>query len=168
MDRLALGLVLALFVAIFAAGPAAAAQGPPLKIRGPFALRVIQALLTCTSTVVYAGTLEVELEDSGTSLNGAANLRDAYYEVVASTCTGPRQQVGIRDPWGMPTAPVRGTETSLSFDASDSVPAGDGSGPIARNYNFQARCPGPRSPAPLSYRGPTRCRRPLGLLNARP
>lgn len=40
------------------------------------------------------------------------------------------------NPWGMPDAPLRGTESALTFEASDTVPAGDGSGPINRNYKF--------------------------------
>ena len=128
---------------VAAAGAVAGTQvlgGGGEAYSGAFALTVTNVFGTCSRQVRYSGTLEVDLEshDAGASLDGTASITGAREEVVASTCPGPAFSNG----WGMPDAPVRGTDAALSFEASDVVPAGDGSGNIARNYRFSGALSG--------------------------
>ena len=99
-----------------------------------FALVPTMTFGTCTRQTRYSGTLVVEVESADGSVTGNARIENAREEFVATTCAG--QPPSLSNPWGMPDAPVRGSESALTFEASDSVPAGDGSGPINRNYKF--------------------------------
>ena len=118
--------------------------GGPQGYSGPFAVRVTTPIgprpgvTVCTRTEIYSGTLFVELED-GDSINGDAHIESARQETIASTCG---EAPGRTSNWGMPNSPVRGSASALTFEASDSVPAGDGSGPISRYYKFNGSLSG--------------------------
>jgi hypothetical protein len=143
------GTTIGIIGGVAAAGAVAGTQvlgggGGGQGYSGPFALRVTVVFGNCARQEVYGGTLEVEIEnhDSATApLNGRANIKDAYNDVVATTCTGPIQ-VGRQSNWGMPSATVSGTEAALTFQGQDAVPAGDGSGTIARTYKFSGAVSG--------------------------
>ena len=132
---------------VAAAGAVAATQvvgGSATSYSGPFAIDGTFSFGTCARTERYGGTLEVEIEDhdSPTSpLNGKGRIKSAYDDVLATTCPGPIQ-VGRLSEWGMPEAPVSGTEAALTFQAQDAVPAGDGSGMIVRSYKFSGALAG--------------------------
>jgi hypothetical protein len=120
------------------------AGGGRQSYSGPFAIAVTVSFGTCARQEVYGGTLAVEIadHDSATApLNGSASIKDAYSDVVATTCPGPIQ-VGRQGNWGMPPATVSGSEPSLTFQAQDAVPAVDGSGTIARTYKFSGALSG--------------------------
>jgi hypothetical protein len=130
---------------VAAAGAVVGTQvaGGGVGFSGTFAVRVTSSLgpspgvIVCTREEIYGGTLEVEL-DGGDAVSGEARIKDAYQEAIGSTCGAARPNTN----WGMPDAPVRGSASALAFEASDTVPAGDGSGPINRVYKFNGSLAG--------------------------
>ncbi|MBY0493572.1 MAG: hypothetical protein K2Y23_05115 [Cyanobacteria bacterium] len=128
---------------IAAAGAVAGTQvlgGRPDTYTGMFALVPVMTFGTCTRQTRYSGTLVVEIDSSDGSVTGSASIESAREEFVSTTCPG--QPPSLSNQWGMPDATVRGSESALSFEAADSVPAGDGSGPINRNYKFSGALSG--------------------------
>lgn len=125
---------------VAAAGAVAGTQvlgggGSSQFYKAAFAIDVTISFTGCARQERYGGNLIVEIEDhdSGASLNGHSEIKDAYWDVLATTCTGPIQ-VGRQGGWGMPNATVSGNDSALSFQAQDTVAAGDGRGNIARYY----------------------------------
>ena len=107
----------------------------PSTFRSPFAMGVTLVFGNCSRQETYAGTLEITLNATNPSIDGRADIKSGTGTRTASTCP---QAVGpIGAGWGMPSGPVTGSESSMTFNSSDVVTTLDNNGDtFARTFTF--------------------------------
>lgn len=138
------GTTLGIIGGVAAAGAVAGTQvlggdeGGAHDFRGNFSMNATLNFGNCARQENYSGNLGIRLHTLTGTITGEGEIEDGMGRVTATTCPGPIGVGPIGDGrWGMPNAPVTGTESSLVFQSNDVVPTIDNTGTtLTRSFRF--------------------------------